>query len=66
MTSYRFLDAMGDVVEEGDFEESAQVAARASKATGRPPCAPLFWRCRILSEGSGMTAVTPRERRRVR
>ena len=23
MTSYRFLDAMGDIVEEGDFEDHA-------------------------------------------
>jgi hypothetical protein len=29
MTSYRFLDAMGDVVEEGDFEDHATALAWA-------------------------------------
>ena len=29
MTSYRFLDAMGDVVEEGDFEDHTAVLAWA-------------------------------------
>ena len=30
MTSYRFLDAMGDVVEEGDFEDHAAALAWAT------------------------------------
>lgn len=30
MTSYRFLDAMGDVVEEGDFEDHTTALAWAS------------------------------------
>ena len=35
----------------------------ASKLTGRPPREPLFLRFLIWSDGSGITAVIPRERR---